>query len=110
MSNTEQRSYSFKLLRDTITVLEEFAEQGMPVKKIYGTSERVDGIRLARKLGMKETKYEGDKIIRYELDLETSDNPLLKEYQTVMKQHLKKGKIIAHTSTKNSSKASSLNY
>ena len=86
MSNTEQRSYSFKLIRDTISVLEEFAEQGMPVKKLYGTSERTDGIRLARKLGMKETKYEGDNIIRYELDLETSDSPLLKEYQTMIKQ------------------------
>ncbi len=86
MSNTEQRTYSFKLIRDTITVLEEFAEQGMPVKKLYGTSERADGIRLARKLGMKETRYEGDSIIRYELDLETTDLPLLEEYRRIVKE------------------------
>ncbi len=86
MSNTEQRNYSFKLIRDTLSVLENFALQNMPVRKLYGTSERTDGIRLARKLGMKETKYEGDTIIRLELDLETSENLLLKEYQTIVKQ------------------------
>lgn len=84
MSNTEQRAYSFKLLRDTITVLEEFAEQGMPVKKLYGTSERADGIRLARKLGMKEIRYEGDNLIRFELDLEKYDHPLLIEYKRIV--------------------------
>ena len=86
MSNTEQRSYSFKLLRDTISLLEDFAEQDMPIRKIYATSERTDGIRLARKLGMQETKYEGDTIIRLELDLETSENPLLKDYRELVKQ------------------------
>jgi hypothetical protein len=86
ISNTEQRLNSFKLIRDTITVLEEFAEKGLPVKKLYGTSERLDGIRLARKLGMKETKYEGDNIVRFELDLETSDSPLLTEYKRIVKE------------------------
>jgi hypothetical protein len=86
ISNTEQRINSFKLIRDTITVLEEFAEQGMPVKKLYGTSERSDGIRLARKLGMQETKYKGDDIIRFELDLETSKTLLLTEYRRITKE------------------------
>ncbi len=86
MSNTEQRTYSFKLIRDTVTVLEEFAEQGMPVKKLYSTSERTDGIRLAQKLGMKEIRYEGDNIIRFELDLEETNHPLLKEYQRIVKE------------------------
>ncbi len=86
ISNTEQRINSFKLIRDTITVLEEFAEQNMPVKKLYGTSERLDGIRLARKLGMREIKYEGDNIIRFELDLETSDSPLLTEYRRIIRE------------------------
>ncbi|HYU72581.1 MAG TPA: helix-turn-helix domain-containing protein [Ktedonobacteraceae bacterium] len=86
ISNTEQRINSFKLLRDTITVLEEFTQQGMPVKKLYGTSEKLDGIRLARKLGMEETKYEGDSILRFELDLEKSNSPLLTEYQRITRE------------------------
>lgn len=86
ISNTEQRINSFKLIRDTVTVLEEFAEQGMPVKKLYGTSERLDGIKLAQKLGMQEIRYDGDDIIRFELDLETSDSPLLKEYRKIVKE------------------------
>jgi hypothetical protein len=86
MTNTEQRSYSFKLLRDTLGVLETFALQGMIVKKLYATSERSDGIRLARKLGMKETKYEGDNVLRYELDLETTTSKMLLPYQEVLKE------------------------
>lgn len=86
MSNTEQRIYSFKLIRDTITVLEEFAERGMPVKMLYGTSERTDGIKLARKLGMKEIRYEGDNIIRFELNLEKSDLPMLEEYRKIVRE------------------------
>jgi hypothetical protein len=83
MSNTQQRVYGFKLMRDTVTVLEEFAEQGMPVKMLYGTSERADGIFLARKLGMKEIKYDDDNLLRYELDLLNTDNPLLTRYQQI---------------------------
>lgn len=86
MTNTEQRNYSFKLLRDTLSVLETFALQGMIVKKLYATSERSDGIRLARKLGMKETKYEGENVLRYELDLETTTSKLLLPYQEVLRQ------------------------
>lgn len=86
ISNTEQRINALKLIRDTATILEEFAEQDMPVRKLYGTSERSDGIQLARKLGMREIKYEGDNIIRFELDLETSDSPLLTEYRRIIKE------------------------
>jgi len=86
MTNTEQRNYSFKLLRDTLGILETFALQGMVVKKLYATSERSDGIRLARKLGMTETKYEGDNVLRYELDLETTTSQMLQPYREALKQ------------------------
>ncbi len=75
MSNQQQREYGFRLLRGTLEVLEDFARRGMPVHKIYATSERADGIALARKMGMHETKYPGDSLLRYELDIETADNP-----------------------------------
>jgi len=84
MSNSEQRGYAVKLLRGTQDVLSDFARRGMPVQKLYGTSERGDGINLAQRLGMKETRYPGDKIRRYELDLETSDHPLLLPYRQAL--------------------------
>jgi hypothetical protein len=86
LSNSEQRDYAFKLLRGMQDVLVSFAERNMPVKKLEATSERGEGIILARKLGMTETHYEGDHLLRYELDVEKSDNLLLKPYREALKQ------------------------
>jgi hypothetical protein len=84
LSNTEQREYAFKLLRGTQDVLADFARQGMAVRKLYATSERGDGITMARKFGMKETVYLGDHIRRYEIDIETSDHPLFLPYKAAL--------------------------
>jgi hypothetical protein len=90
MSNTEQRDYAFKLLRSIPEVLESFARKGMAVHKLYATSEKGDGIKLARKLGMKETRYPNDLLLRFELDLEHPDPdiPLVVEYQRKAKAAL----------------------
>lgn len=83
-TNTEQREYAFKLLRGTQDVLSGFAQRGMPIRKLYATSERGDGKKLARKFGMEEKQYPGDSITRYELDIETSDNFLLSPYKSAL--------------------------
>lgn len=83
-SNTEQREYAFKLLRGTLDIIIDFAQRGMPVRKIYATSERGEGVRMARKLGMKEIKYPGDLLLRYELDIEASDHPILQPYKQAL--------------------------
>jgi hypothetical protein len=85
LSNTEQRDYGFKLLRGIAEVLTNFAYQKMPVKFLYATSDRGEGIRLARKLGMKETKHPNDPLIRFELDLnEITNHPVLQHYREVL--------------------------
>jgi|SRR5579884_1920344 len=84
LSNTEQREYSFKLLRGTQDVLVSFVERGMPVHKLFATSEKGDGIRLAQKIGMTEIRYPGDNIRRYELDLEICNHPLLRSYKKAL--------------------------
>lgn len=81
MSNQQQREYGFKLLRGTLEVLEDFARREMPVRKIYATSEKQDGIQLARKLGMREIKYPGDNLVRFEMDLNTSESSLAADYR-----------------------------
>lgn len=85
-SPTEQREYAFKLIRGTQDVLVGFAQRGMPVRKLYATSERGEGIRMARKLGMQEIKYPGDSLLRYELDLEASNYLLLQPYRQALAQ------------------------
>ena len=84
LSNTEQREYAFKLLRGTQDVFVDFAKRGMPIGTLYATSERGDGKTLARKLGMKEIRYDNDPILRYELDVETADSKLLLPYREAL--------------------------
>ncbi|MDQ2887767.1 MAG: hypothetical protein M3Y39_16975 [Chloroflexota bacterium] len=88
ISNSQQREYGFKLLRDTLYVLVDFARRGMPVKKLYATSEKEDGIRIARKFGMEEIKYPNDILIRFEVDLDkgTGISPIAKQYQEALKE------------------------
>ncbi|SRR6266487_424016 len=89
LSNQQQREYGFKLIRDSLDVIDDFARREMPVRKLLATSERSDGIQLARKLGMKETKYPGDSIIRFELDMEKSDSRVAVQYRELL-ESLKK--------------------
>ena len=83
MSNTQQRDYGFRLIRDSKEVLLDFHRRGMPVRKLLATSEKSDGISLARKLGMREIVYHGDNVLRYELDLETSDALIARQYRAL---------------------------
>jgi hypothetical protein len=85
LTNEQQRKHGFRLLRDAIQVLENLARRGMPVKKLYATSRTTDGIKLARDMGMKETKYPNNPTLRFELDLEHAETPIAKEYQKVVK-------------------------
>ena len=81
ITNSEQRIYSLRLLRDAQDVLEHFADRGMQVRKLLATSEKGDGLRLARKLGMREIKYSGDPLSRFELDLATSTSFMARRYR-----------------------------
>ena len=101
LSNTEQREYGFKLIRGALEILSNFAAQDMPVKKIYATSERGDGIKLARKLGMEEIKYPNDFVLRYKIDLETTTNPLFQSSKEVLNKrketHQQQAGILGNT-------------
>lgn len=82
----QARLHGRHLIAGGIEILEDLARKGSPVKKLYATSRSSDGIKLSRKLGFKETTYPDDPIHRFELDLETSDSPLLKEYKKITKR------------------------
>lgn len=82
-----QRGYAIRLLRGTQDVLADFAQRGMPIRMFYATSEHDDGISLAKTLGMKETKFPGDPILRYELEIDKSDSRLLKLYKKALAEY-----------------------
>jgi len=73
MSHQQQRNYGFHVVRGTIEVIADFHKQGMPVRKLLATSERQDGILLGRKMGMREIKYPGDPLLRYEMSLDHTE-------------------------------------
>jgi hypothetical protein len=87
MSNDQQRKYGLRLLTGILETLEDFASRGMPVRKLYATSATHDGIQLAKKIGMIPTKYPSDPLLRFELDLERSDSPLVHNYRQIMRSN-----------------------
>ena len=87
LPSTQARFSGRHLLTGAIEFLESLAREGMPVKKLYATARTSDGMRLSRKLGFQETVYPDDPLVRYELDLEKSDSPLLSEYNRLIKRY-----------------------
>src|SRR5215469_6684124 len=83
LSAAQARAHGRHLITGGIEVLENFARQKMPVKKLYGTSRTTDGIKLCTKLGFKAIVFEDDPLIRFELDVDQSDSPLLAEYKKI---------------------------
>lgn len=90
LSATQARLNARRLITGGIEILENLARQGMPVKKLYATSRTTDGIRLSKKLGFKEIVFPDDPLIRFELDVENSDSPLLKRYQKIASRYRQK--------------------
>lgn len=76
-------TYDFSPKDILIDVLISFVQKGMPVRKLYATSERGQGVQLARKI-MTETQYPGDHTRQYELDIEQSDSILLRPYKDTL--------------------------
>lgn len=81
------KQYAMHLISGAARVLEDYAKQGILIKKLFATSNKTDGVGLARKLGFKEIPLppNGEKLA-FELDTNTSNSPLLREYQKIMKE------------------------
>ena len=81
--------------------MEQFAQEGIIIKRLYGTSRTQDGIRLAKSLHFKVVTptTEQDNLLRFELDLETTTNPFFSEYQRTVKKVLAKNRKVEHSSS-----------
>jgi hypothetical protein len=88
----KSRLYGARVIAGTITFLEMLARKGVFIKKAYGTSRTESGIGLSKNLGFRliMPSQEDDDLLRFELDLETSNNLLLRDYQHLIKQSTRK--------------------
>jgi hypothetical protein len=85
----KSKLYGARVIEGTIHFLERLAQRRVFIKKAYGTSRTELGIRLSKGLGFRQitpAHEEDEGLLRFELDLETSDHPLLREYQSLAKQ------------------------
>jgi hypothetical protein len=84
------KQYAMHIISGTSNVLDNFASKGVTFKKLWGTSRTPDGINISRKLGFKETPLPPDgKTLAFELEIETSNNPLLQDYKALIRNREK---------------------
>ncbi len=83
IDETTRQHYMLVLLRGVGDELKKLGRQGIIIKKVYGRSQTPTGIAMALHIGMKE--YEPlprtGKLIRFELDVDTSNTFLAKMYR-----------------------------
>lgn len=81
------KQYAMYLILRTRRVIDEFARQGIIIKKLFATGNKTDTVELSRKLGFQEVSLpSSSEILAFELDLETSMSPLVRKYQEIVKQ------------------------
>lgn len=83
----KEEKYGIRLIIGSIHALGQLAQAGIRIKKIYATSNSPDGIKASHDLGFKELAFQSAGSRRcFELNVETSESPLLKEYQEIVKK------------------------
>jgi len=83
----QRTAYGRKLISGFLSVLEEWAEQHIYIRRIYAVSAESDGQKLSRGLGFKQQPKEpGDRFPRFMIDLEASDSLFAVRYREAMKR------------------------
>jgi len=82
------RLYGSRAITGGIEALESLAKRGIVTRKLYATSRTQSGIHICKGMGFKQIvpAREEDNLLRFELDLEITTNPLFKDYQRFAKQ------------------------
>ncbi len=84
----KSKFYAARMITGSIEFLETLARRGVIIEKVYATSRTQDGIKLSNDFGFQRVIPSGeeDDLLRFELDLLNSSNPLLRKYQKLAKQ------------------------
>ncbi|MBA2392263.1 MAG: hypothetical protein H0V70_05900 [Ktedonobacteraceae bacterium] len=82
--------YGQRLIAGAIQAFRSLGERGIKIDNIYATSRTPTGIKLCRKLKMKEEPVPGEtRRLRFTLNAQTSDSPLIKGYQEAYSEYLR---------------------
>lgn len=80
------KQYAVHLISGTCRVLDDFAREGVVIKKFFAMSRTSDGIGISRKLGFEETPLPPHgEALAFILDIEKASAPLLHTYQQIVK-------------------------
>jgi DNA-binding transcriptional MerR regulator len=80
ISRQATREYGRELIKGIFSTFIELGKQGIEIKKIWGKSSTVSGIKLSRDLGFKELGYINNEQIGFVLDLDGEiKHPLVKK-------------------------------
>jgi hypothetical protein len=81
----QAEKYGVRLIMGSIHALGQLAQEDIRLAKLYATSNSPDGIKACYELGFDELALQSGGTRRcFELDIETSASPLLKEYRNVI--------------------------
>lgn len=95
--------YGAQLLRGLSRVLTTWGEHGIIINKMYATSSTHTGIHIINTAGFHPIKDLGRERIAFELDVETSDAKIVRNYQSALKEWREKQKDVKNKRTKKSS-------
>ncbi len=83
-----KEKYGMRLVMGSIHVLGQLAQDGIHITKMYATSNSPDGIKACHDLGFEELAFQSASSRRcFELNIRTSESPLLKEYREIVKKN-----------------------
>jgi len=87
------KQFGMRLLSGTIRALEDFAKEGVIIKRLFAVSSVSDGIKLCREFGFTEIPLttEGSRLA-FELDIETSTSLYLRDYRQIAKEKQQSGR------------------
>jgi hypothetical protein len=75
------RLYGAALISGAFERIMELGKQGIDIRRIWTTSQTVTGIKLSRDLGFEELGYIDNEHIKFMLDTNKSDHPLIRMFR-----------------------------
>ncbi len=91
--------YAGRMLVHLAEVMEQWGRQGIQITKLYAMSRTPSGIRILKSAGFTMLEEQEDGRITFELDVEPSDERLLRGYKEALQQWKKQQDTTSHNTT-----------
>ncbi|HVB61784.1 MAG TPA: hypothetical protein VNE61_11365 [Ktedonobacteraceae bacterium] len=87
-----QETYGIYLISGMLKKIQELAERGINIAKLYAKSETPDGIRMSKHMGFEDITPSPNQMPRqFVLDLETSESPYAESYREILSKGTQSG-------------------